>query len=207
MTVTSDGCLPAALDRLYAAVAGLADPVKEMHVGAIMSAPSLYEQLVGAIPTTMGRGIVQTAVRSLPPLWTDALDLRTEIDDATRIWQPDSPVSTTPGRLRALAGRPWRPQDSGGVQQIAGNVEPWTVSVKSLLTPTSVKQLSVPCPACGAKSAYRRDSAGERVRVPALQIVTELGCTCLVCRHTWGPELYLHLARVLGFGTPAGVID
>jgi hypothetical protein len=45
------------------------------------------------------------------------------------------------------------------------------------------------------------------VRVPALQIITELGCTCLVCRHTWGHELCLHLARVLGFETPAGVIE
>jgi hypothetical protein len=79
--------------------------------------------------------------------------------------------------------------------------------VKVLLSPTSVKQLSAPCPACGAKSAFKRDSAGERVRAPALQIITELGCTCLVCRHTWAPELYLHLARVLGFETPAGVIE
>ena len=40
-----------------------------------------------------------------------------------------------------------------------------------------------------------------------MQLVTEIGCTCLVCRHTWGPELYLYLARVLGFQTPAGVIE
>jgi hypothetical protein len=79
--------------------------------------------------------------------------------------------------------------------------------VRSLLHATSVKQLSAPCPACGAKSAFRRDSAGELVRQPALQIITEIGCTCLVCRHTWGPELYLHLARVLGFEIPAGVIE
>jgi hypothetical protein len=31
VTVTTDRYLPAALDRLYAAVAGLIDPVKEMH--------------------------------------------------------------------------------------------------------------------------------------------------------------------------------
>src|SRR5258705_5505757 len=102
VTVATDGYLPAALDRLYAAVAGLIDPVKEMHVGAIVSAPSLYEQLVGAIPTTIGHGIVQTARRSMPPVWTDALDLRIEIDDTTRIWQPENTVSTTPARLRAL---------------------------------------------------------------------------------------------------------
>ena len=93
------------------------------------------------------------------------------------------------------------------VDKIAGNVESWAVSVRSLLHPASIKRVSAPCPACGATTAYRRDAAGERVRTPALQIVTELGCTCQVCRYTWGPQLYLHLARVLGFETPAGVIE
>jgi hypothetical protein len=93
------------------------------------------------------------------------------------------------------------------VEQYASQVASWAVSVASLLSPTAVKQLSAPCPACGAQSAYKRDSAGERVRVPALQIITEIGCTCLVCRYTWGPELYLHLARVLGFKTPTGVLE
>src|SRR5258707_9636873 len=89
VTVATDGYLPAALDRLYAAVAGLIDPVKEMHVGAIVSAPSLYEQLVGAIPTTKGDGMGRRAGRSVPPVWTDALALRIEIDDKTREWQPE----------------------------------------------------------------------------------------------------------------------
>jgi len=52
MTFASDGNLPAALDRLYIAVAALIDPVKEMHDGVIVSAPSLYEQLSGELPAT-----------------------------------------------------------------------------------------------------------------------------------------------------------
>ncbi|BDE13500.1 hypothetical protein Mkiyose1665_18330 [Mycobacterium kiyosense] len=88
-----------------------------------------------------------------------------------------------------------------------GNVESCCFSVQSLLHPASVKHVSAPCPACGAATAYRRDSAGELVRVPALQIVTETGCTCQVCRHTWGPGLFMHLARVLGFGAPTGVLE
>jgi len=210
MADVPDGYLPAALDRLHAAVTGLVDPIKEMHSGAVVCAPSLYEQLVDAIPTAIaiakGEPVVcRRSGRSEPPLCTDALDLRIEIDGKTREWQPDT-SSTTPGRLRALATRPWRPQDTEGVEKIAGRVASWTVSVESVLSPTSVKHVSAPCPACGATSAFRRDSAGEHVRVPALQIITELGCTCQVCRHTWGPELYLHLARVLGFETPAGVV-
>ena len=189
VTVTSDGYLPAALDRLYAAVGALIDPVKQLHDDTVVSAPSLYEQLVGSIPTTKCEGFGRLQGRSVPPVWTDALDLRVEIDDKTREWQAGHQGATTPARLRAVAAKPWRPQDTDGVQQIAGNVESWAVSVQSLLAPAAVKHVSAPCPACGATTAYRRDSAGERVRVPALQIITQLGCTCLVCRHTWGPEL------------------
>ena len=60
--------------------------------------------------------------------------------------------------------------------------------------------------ACTATHVYR-DAAGEMVRMPALQIVADTGCTCQACKHTWGPELFLHLARVLGFDTPEGVLD
>lgn len=136
VTAAMDGCLPAALDRLYAAVARLVDPLKEMHDGAIVAAPSLYEQLLGAIPTVMGHGAVATTRRSMAPVWTDALDLRIEIDDETRRWQPDT--APTPARLRALAARPWRPQDTSNLGSIAGRVESWSVSVRSLLTPASV---------------------------------------------------------------------
>ena len=58
----------------------------------------------------MGHGVVQTSRRSMPPVWTDALDSRVEIDDQTRNWRPDSPI--TSAGLRALAARPWRPQDT-----------------------------------------------------------------------------------------------
>ena len=204
MTFASDGNLPAALDRLYIAVAALIDPVKEMHDGVIVSAPSLYEQLSGELPATRSDGVGQLARRSLPPVWTDGLNLKIEIDDTTRCWGSDA--ATAPARLRALAARAWRPQDATAVKQIAGHVESWTVSVKSLLSPASVKHISVPCPACGATSVSRRDSAGEPVRAPALQIVTELGCTCQACRYVWSPAYYLHLAKVLGLAAPAGVI-
>jgi hypothetical protein len=115
-------------------------------------------------------------------------------------------METTPARLRALAARAWRTQDTAAVEQIARHVESWTVSVTSLLSPTGVKHVSAACPACGATSVFRRDSAGELVRAPALQIVTKLGCTCQKCRYTRSPDYYLHLAKVLGLAAPAGVV-
>lgn len=44
MTVATDGNLPAALDRLYIAVAGLVNPIKDLTDDVVRSAPSLYEQ-------------------------------------------------------------------------------------------------------------------------------------------------------------------
>lgn len=202
---TAGGCLPAAVERLCAATAALVDPSEEMHENAIVAAPSLYEQLDDAITTSKCQSSAHRASRSMPPVWIDALDLRVEIDDTTREWQPD--VRSTPVRLRTLAAGPWRPQDTRSIDKLSGRIESWCVSVKSLLNPTTVKHVSAACPACGATTVYKRDSGGERVRVPALQIVAETGCTCQACRHTWGPELYLHLARVLGFESPPGVLE
>ncbi len=51
----------------------------------------------------------------------------------------------------------------------------------------------------GLGGAAPEHSAGEVVPVTVLQIVTQLGRTCLVCVHTW-PELYQHL-RVLASST------
>jgi hypothetical protein len=64
-----------------------------------------------------------------------------------------------------------------------------------------------PCLACGAITVYRRDSAGELVRQPALQIVAEAGCSSIDRRYTWAPSHYLHLCRVLGLELPAGVLE
>ena len=77
-----DGNLPAALDRLYAAVAGLIDPRKELLGDTIMAAPSLYDELLGELPAVKAsdRGYTATHKRSMAPVWLDALDLRTDID-------------------------------------------------------------------------------------------------------------------------------
>jgi hypothetical protein len=137
---------------LYAAVAGLVDPIKALTDDVIRTAPSLYEQLVGSIPTAKREGMGRLAGRSVPPVWTDALDLRIEIDDTARGWQPDQ-VCSTPTRLRGLAAKRWRPQDTSGVEKIAGRVESWAVSVQSLLSATSVKHVSAAVP--GVRSDVR----------------------------------------------------
>ncbi|MGZ4585861.1 MAG: DUF7340 domain-containing protein, partial [Mycobacterium sp.] len=61
------------------------------------------------------------------------------------------------------------------------------------LTPPKV-DLPMPCPHCGARFAYRRDDAGDRVR--ALR-VSETGCRCQGCQAYWPPEQFEWLARLL----------
>jgi predicted RNA-binding Zn-ribbon protein involved in translation (DUF1610 family) len=131
-----------------------------------------------------------------------------EIDTALEIWQPQY-TGTPPavGRLRGLQARKWRPQDVHGIDQISAACEAWAKDITALLNPVSVKHVAAACPACGTKTIHRRDSGGELVRQPALQIVALQGCTCLHCHTTWAPQYYLHLCRVLGFDMPAGVLE
>lgn len=200
-----DGNLPAALDRLYAAVAGLIDPRKELLGDTIMAAPSLYDELLGELPAVKAsdRGYTATHKRSMAPVWLDALDLRTDIDRTIRKWHP--PGTTTPARLHAHANRKWRPQDARLLEQHANQLQAFVVSIRALLDPQHVKHLTVPCPACNATHVYRM-VAGEKVRQPALQLVAETGCTCQACKAFWSPQHYLLLCKVLGFNLPEGIV-
>lgn len=119
---------------------------------------------------------------------------------------PEPPTSTE-RRLRLIAARNFRPDDIAAIVKITNTLTTWTARINALLEPEHIKHVSAPCPACGATTIHRKDSAGEIVRQPALQIITDQGCTCLRCRAHWAPEYYLHLSRVLGFDLPAGILE
>lgn len=106
-----------------------------------------------------------------------------------------------------LRARPWGPEDIARIGKIRDAITSWTKRITALLEPEPVKFVAAACPACGTDIVYRNDSAGERVRQPALKLVTGTGCTCQNCGTHWGPQLYLHLCRVLGFDMPAGVLE
>lgn len=232
-----DGNLPAAREHLHNAIAALIDPVPALAgqpdcpdchnqncepdctehrcPGHTTFTDSLYIQLYDAVPGEQGTG--HGTARSLPALWLDAAKTLSEIDAATRKWVPwyehcrqcqhCAQKPPTVARLEILRDRRWRPQDCAEIRSKTADLERWVIDIETLLTPQHVKHVAAACPACGHKTAQRRDSAGELVRVPALQIVTDTGCTCIVCKATWGPQLYLHLCRVLGFPLPAGVLE
>jgi hypothetical protein len=207
VTVTEE-TLPDALNRLYKAVGRLVDEEREFVDGRLFSSPSLYEALADAVSGTKGGDQSRnSALGPRPPCWMDALDQRTQIDDTVQAWAPRERGSTVQ-RLRALAARKWAPHEVKQVEQIAAAVESWAVAITTLLDPEPIKHFrSVPCPSCNATTVKRRNSSGELVNQPALQIVAEKGCTCQACKATWAQDQYLFLCKVLGFGLPDGVLE
>jgi len=202
--VADEHTLPDAVDRLYAAVGGLVDPAKELINGAVLAGPSAYAALVSEIPSkSSGNTYSRGAGRSIPAAWVDAVDLRVQIDTRTKQMQPEG--HSTPHRLRALASRRWAPPDTTLVREYAEEIGSWVLSIRALLEPESVKQVSVPCPSCGTRWVYR-NNAGEQVRQSALQIITHTGCKCLACKSYWPPSAYLFLCRLMGLELPTGLV-
>lgn len=205
--------LPDAIHHLHDAINELTYP-QTMCIGRTKHhAPSLYMQLWDATAGQQGTGHGGIA-RSLPAAWIDAIDQLQEIDLAVAVWQPAyTGVPTTVARLRQISARTWRPQDIKEIERITKSVQRWTRKITELLDPQSVKYLYnedhvyTACPACGATSIKRLDNAGDLVNQPALQIITNQGCTCVVCKTCWSPQFYQHLARVIGCDLPEGVLQ
>lgn len=203
---TEDGNLPAALRSLEHAIWRLIDPQTTHINGETLTGPSLYVQLWDAVAGEQSNTGTGGGSKSRPPFWTDAYDLRQEIDTALEIWQPAyTGVPPSVGRLKLIRTRPWRPQDVRCIEQITAAVESWTLAIQELMNPTPKWSLPNPCPACGRAIVYRRDAGGELVRQPALKLGVD-GCHCQHCRATWAPDKFVFLARVLG-NLPANVLE
>lgn len=201
-----DGNLPAALVRLTNAIHALTSPQQSYIEGQHRIAPSLYMQLWDATAGSQGTDM-GTHARSMPTVWLDALQIRMEIDTALEVWQPQyTGTPPTVGRLKWLANKSWRPQDVRNIDQISAACEEWAKDITALLYPEPKWTLPTPCPACNSAVVYRKDSGGERVRQPALQIGPQ-GCFCANCKAYWGPDKFMWLSKLLGFEKPAGLLE
>ena len=199
----SDGNIVAARTKLSQAVDRLCKPRMAVYNNKIRYGLSLYRQLKSDLAGTQGD--TRTPAKSLPPLWIDAVQLLGDMDTETRVWYPKG--RGVPARLGALSAKSWRPQDTDKVTTIATTVDGWCETILHLLDPESVKHISAACPSCGRGFVYRKDSAGDTVRQPALKVVTETGCTCQACQAHWAPDRYMFLCRLLGFALPQGVLE
>ncbi|QLF84311.1 hypothetical protein SEA_SOUL22_94 [Mycobacterium phage Soul22] len=207
MTQPNDeGHLPAARAEFQTAITAFIDPIPTLHNGNMLHAPSLYMQLFDAVGGEQAQTGNGGGSKSKPPLWTDALVLLQDIDLMVSVWQPGyKGIPPTIARLRFLQEQSWRPQDVKHLEKMTSVLKSWCEDIDRLFNPVHVKHVSAPCPNCNATHTYRRDNAGENVRVPALQLITSTGCTCLVCRTIWPPEQFLFLCKLLGFDLPKGV--
>ncbi|MDO3096770.1 DUF7341 domain-containing protein [Mycobacteroides abscessus] len=215
--VEPDGDLSGALEKLRDGVSALTDPKLQIVEGRKEWAEPLYASLCDAVESVEGSGVFMGVAKSQPPIWTDAFDLRNEIDVQVKTWQPDPgvfdgdltrpPTPETVRRLRILESlKTWRPQDTKTLDGYSNSIENWCNRINHLLNPEPVKTVSAPCPACQKRWVYRRDSSGENVRQPALQLTAQ-GCSCQACHYTWGPQYFMHLAAVLECPLPEGVLE
>lgn len=206
--IETDGNLPAARTEFQGTINAFIEPVPTLHQGEMLYAPSLYMQLFNAVGGEQSQTGNGGGSKSKPPIWTDALVLLQDIDLMVSIWQPGyTGVPATIARLRFLQDQSWRPQDVKLIEKMTNVIQSWAVDIERLFNPQHVKHFSEPCPNCNATHTYRRDSAGENVRVPALQIIASVGCTCQVCRAVWPPEQYLFLCKLMGIELPAGITN
>jgi hypothetical protein len=194
--IADDGPLAVTRRRLADAVSALADPIPVcVGGGAYRWAPALYTQLRGALRGTAAPVRRARVPRSRLPCRVDVLALLIEVDRTVGTWEPHG--KTTTERLHQLADRGWRPQDCDVISGYCDLIRRWALSAVELLAATPAVVLEVPCPSCAASFAYRRDGAGDRVRVRALR-VSEAGCECRACGAFWGPDRFEWLARLLG---------
>lgn len=207
MTTISENLLEAK-QRLSNAISSLID--RRPHLldnGATTWLDSRYTELREAIH---GHHIGQTGRNSepQPPVWIDGIDLISEIDRTVGEWEPSRPEHRqylTVSRLEVIEAKTYRPQDAQELNARAADVERWVHRYQILCDPKP-KSVAAACPACGKKTVYR-ESAGEQVRQPALQITVN-GCVCQACRTTWEPKQFVFLAtRLLGYGLPEGVLE
>lgn len=218
-----DGSLPDARRQLDDAISGLCDPKPQtLHDGRLTFVDSLYVQLRDAVPG--GRGERSGLSHSQPPLWLDACDLLQQIDVAVHAWE--HPFPALPGdlshetdpvtvlRLRAVQTRPWRPQDTKSMIQIAKIIQEWVEDINGLFVDEPVRALwaaegkgFAKCPACDVAMTKRLDRCGDLVQYPALQLSNDGTTRCMACKTSWGPQEARWVCRMLGYPLPSGVLE
>lgn len=227
MTVTTtptEGNLPQAKRLLGDAISSLIDPQPWVDNNRTHWLDSRYHQLRDAL--TAQRIGSSHKPASKPPAWIDAIDLLRDIDHRTceieqqvlDLLNPETRQQIpawiigdcddwpTVQRLRQVDGwRKWRPQDTGLIGAIAGDLARFITRIDQLFAAAPL-YLPDKCPSCDHSKARRRDrDTGETINVPALQITTD-GANCNNCHEKWSTDKLVFLGRVLGYRI-AGVID
>ena len=168
---------------------------------------SRYQEVRDSIAGQQGTQTGSIA-RSMPPLWVDATDWLRRVDHETADQITATRTTSTSDRWLSQLDVQWRPQDTPLLQRWTTTLETWAHQADQLLgTATTALPVRAACPACGRRWHYRRDTAGDIVRVDALSITRGVGCSCAGCRAKWPEERYEWLARVIGCDALPGAED
>lgn len=180
---------------------GALKPARTKLNTAVSNLIERWEQLLDVQPERTNTG---SAPKSNPPVWIDGMSLTEEIRTAINQIEP-GPGSVI-GKLYQIRDRHWRPQDVADIADITRRLERWVERIDALVDPHHW-HIATPCPACGESFVHRNDTTTDQpARQPTLQIGKH-GCECMNCHTLWGPNLYEHLARVLGCPLPEGVLE
>lgn len=206
--------LTAAIQDLQAAVHRMAEPTDSYINNTFIRIPGLYDQMRTALAGQQGnrnRGVA----RSLPTVWLDAVEQLDNIDFMLDVWTRTTiDIWTRPGgdtvtQLRALADHHWTRGDVDKIRTFTNIINAWADDFTKMLNHDHDRYLTAPCPVCRAATVQKQDSAGEYIRIPALQINVETGCTCQneECGYYWAPNRFIDLCKELGMPLPAGVLE
>lgn len=196
-----------AMDETRAALADLVAPSvrgqwRDDGTVSRHRAPSLLNQLRSQVGNSSGRGGAPGKTAPIP-INADALDLLNTITwgagELLELAEARSEHPNVEARLRAVVAVAGGWTDLEAVHGVRLSLAGWVRAIRALLDPPKRLYLAAPCPRCEQSMVWRRDeSIGEDVQQPALQVDGIDGCTCLSCGAHWAPELFEHLASVLG---------
>lgn len=192
-----------ATNELQAAVHRLIDDSMSYINNTLIEIPGLYAQLWMAMDSYRSAAASSSA-RSRPPMWIEALDAAEELGTFLDSLSYGS-AGNTGAQLRALTNQAWTVDDISHVQYLTRKLTRYGDDIERLLNAEHVKELTVPCPACGVEYVERRNGSGEIVWSYALQASAEHGCTCQSCGYHWAPNQLMELATDAGLPTPEGV--
>lgn len=193
-----------ATNELLAVVGRLNDFAPSYINNTYLEIPGLYAQLWQAMDSCRNNA-ASSAARSRPPMWIEAADVKRSLDTFIDSL-PYGCAGNTATQLRALTARAWTVDDISQVQYITRKLTRFAEDIERLLNLEHVKEITVPCPACGVEYVERRDGSGALVYSYALQASAEFGCSCQSCGYHWAPNQLMELATDAGIPLPEGVI-
>jgi hypothetical protein len=198
--------VPEALNELHTAAAELLEPItrKVLRDGGTTTshtAPSRLNQLRAAIGTSGESGGGGRGSGIPIPIDPSATDLLSEIttgavDMHDRALEQSRP--TIEDHIRSTVALVERWDEPSMIAWATGWLRFWQRAIDNQFNPQPRYHLDTPCPACGARMAFRFDTTiGENVQVPALIVDSRTGADCRACGAHWSPEQFEELGQFI----------